>query len=277
MIRRPLPWPRRVWLRTAHQLTMPVYWLSRRFPRYELGLSSVEINRIECRHTALTGRRAVHLTDLHIDHYHPRLDALVETVANLRPDWLFVTGDLLNVPEGLPHLFRFLARLREVAPTFVTLGNHDHWSGVPVDQFTEWADRHKLSLLINQVTSVPLEEGELRIVGLDDPSLHRADLRCMPPRDPRRFTVVLAHAPNVIDHFEDHHAADLVLCGHSHGGQWRVPWVRPFWLPYGCHGRTHGQFVDQDRHLYVSRGVGWSMLPARFGCPPELLVVDWTP
>lgn len=276
MIGRPLTWPRRVWLRTTHRLFMPVYRLSRRFPHYEIGHSSLEINRIECRHPALTGRRAVHLTDLHVDYDHPRHDVLVGTVAELQPDWIFVTGDLLNVPEGLPHLFGLLSRLRQVAPTFVTLGNHDHWSGVPVDQFAEWADRHKLSLLINQVTSVPLANGELRIVGLDDPSLHRADLRILPRHDCRQFTVVLAHAPNVVDHLQEHHAADLVLCGHSHGGQWQVPWVRPFWLPYGCNGRIHGHFVHQGRQLYVSRGLGWSILPARFSCPPELLIVDWT-
>ena len=136
----------------------------------------------------LAGRRAVHLSDLHLDRYQPRHDLIVAAIRELRPDWIFITGDLLNVPEGLPHVFRFLACLREIAPVFVTLGNHDHYSGVPIDRYCELADRHKITLLINQATFIPTDCGEIAIVGVDDPSLHRADLSCLPPRAENRFT-----------------------------------------------------------------------------------------
>ena len=62
-------------------------------------------------------------------------------MTKLAPDWIFITGDLLNVPEGLPHLFRFLEHLQAIAPVYMTLGNHDHYSGVPVAQYAELADR----------------------------------------------------------------------------------------------------------------------------------------
>ena len=73
------------------------------------------------------------------------------------------------MPEGLPPLFRFLSQLREIAPVFVTLGNHDHYSGVPLSQYVELADRHKITLLINQSTFIPSGSGELAVVGVDDP------------------------------------------------------------------------------------------------------------
>jgi predicted MPP superfamily phosphohydrolase len=200
---------------------------------------------------------------------------VLEEIAAMRPDWIFVTGDLLNVPEGLPHLFRFLANLRAVAQVYLTLGNHDHSSGVPVGHFLELADRHKLHLLMNQVVFVPVPSGELCIVGVDDPSTHRADVRCIPTAETGRFTVLLAHAPNILDALEEHHATDLILCGHSHGGQWRFKRIRPFWLPYGCRGRASG-FYAADRHrLYVNRGLGWAILPIRLNCPPEITVIDW--
>lgn len=236
------------------------------------------LERLCLEYSPFRGRRAVHLTDLHLDRYLPRHDDIVRAVAGLGPDWIFITSDLLNVPEGLPHLFRFLSALRAVAPVYVTLGNHDHYSGVPIDAFKDLAERRKVQLLINQTVGSTLPTAELLVVGLDDPSTHRADARCIPrrtPADPRRFTVLLAHAPNVVDLLEDEHAGDLILCGHSHGGQVRFGGIRPFWLPYGCRRRHEGLYLHRGRRLYVNRGIGWSALPIRRRCPPEILLIQW--
>jgi hypothetical protein len=275
MIGLPLRWPRRFQLALAHRISLPFHHLFNLFPGSEVGHVAAEITRVECRHAPLAGRRAVQISDLHLDRYHARHDRVLNTIGGLKPDWIFVTGDLLTVADGLPHLFRFLAGLRSIAPVYLTLGNHDHYSGVPLDQFSELADRHKLHLLINQAMFVPTVGGELCIVGLDDPSLHRADLRCIPPRTPGRFTVLLAHAPNVLDHLGRRHAVDLILCGHSHGGQWRLPFLHPFWLPYGCSGRSAGHHQRNGHRLYVNRGLGWSLLPIRLSCSPEIVVIDW--
>jgi predicted MPP superfamily phosphohydrolase len=205
---------------------------------------------------------------------------VLQTIADLSPDWVFVTGDLLTVPEGMPHLFRFLGRLREMAPVYLTLGNHDHYSGVPVARYREYAERHDLDLLMNETRIVPValgdRTGELAIVGLDDPSLHRADVRCIPAPAEDRFTVLLAHAPNVLELLDHRHSVDLILCGHSHGGQWRIRHVPPLWLPYGCRGRASGHYTRNGHQLYVNRGLGWSLFPIRWNCPPEVLLVQWT-
>lgn len=273
---RPLRWHHRTRFFLSHTLAFPLQALFLRIPRCELGLHTPEVSRIECRHAPLAGRRAVQLSDLHLDRYQPRHERVVRLIADLRPDWIFVTGDLLTVPKGLPHLFRFLAGLRALAPVFVTLGNHDHYSRVPVDRFREMAAHHQVHLLINQSLVLPTGTGELGVAGVDDPSLHRADLRCIPPRRPGRFTVLLAHAPNVLDHLDERHPVDLILCGHSHGGQVRLPFFKPFWLPYGCRGRINGHYQRNGHRLYVNRGLGWSLLPARWNCSPEILLIDWT-
>lgn len=276
MTRRTISWADRVRAFVGACLSEPLYHLFSLVPHLELGLSSHTVSTLTYVHPPLAGRRAVHLTDLHLDRYHTRHDRVVETVQELRPDWIFITGDLLNVPEGLPHLFRFLARLREIAPLYITLGNHDHYSGVPVSHYAELADRHKITLLVNQSTFVSTGAGELAIVGVDDPSLHRADLSCVPPRADRRFTLLLAHAPNILDQMEEHHAVDLILCGHSHGGQWQLPFVPTIWLPPGCGGRVAGHHHARGHRLYVNRGLGWSFLPFRFNCEPEIAVIQWT-
>jgi predicted MPP superfamily phosphohydrolase len=261
--------------RLVHWWSLIFHRLFSVLPDYEIGCSPFELTRLVYEHPALKGRRAVHITDLHLDRYRARHDTILRGIEDLSPDWIFVTGDLLTMPEGFPHLFRFLSGLRALAPVYMTLGNHDHYSGIPVAQFAEWADRHKLHLLVNQVTFVPLHAGELAIVGLDDPSLHRADPRCIPPCSAGRFTIVLAHAPNVLDLLDHRHHVDLIVCGHSHGGQWRFSAVPSFWLPYGCNGREAGHYSHNGHRLYVNRGLGWSMFPARWNCPPEVVLIEW--
>jgi hypothetical protein len=271
-----MPWSDRVRYLIGHSLSEPLHRLFNRVPHWEIGLSDHAVSNLTLVHPAVAGRRAVHLTDLHLDRYQPRHDRLVERVDDLEPDWIFITGDLLNVPEGLPHLFRFLGRLRAIAPVFITLGNHDHYSGVPVDTYAEFAGRHGITLLVNQTAILHTGSGELAIAGVDDPSLHRADLSCLPPPAQHRFTLLLAHAPSILDQLEAHHEVDLILCGHSHGGQWRIPFIPTFWLPPGCNGRVAGEHCCGERKLYVNRGIGWSVLPFRWNCRPEIAVIDWT-
>lgn len=268
-------WPDRARSFIGSCIGQPLYRAFSLVPDWEFGLSNPDVTILTQRYSALADCRAVHLTDLHVDRYQPRHDVIVDIVKELHPDWIFITGDLLNVPEGLPHLFRFLARLRLIAPVYMTLGNHDHYSGVSVAEYAEQADRHKITLLVNQSAIVLTGKGEFVIVGVDDPSLHRADLRCVPLRADRRYTLLLAHAPNILDYVEDHHAIDLILCGHSHGGQWRVPGIPTFWLPPGCNGRVAGWHESGAHRLYINRGLGWSFLPFRLNCRPEIAVIEW--
>ncbi|HKY72353.1 MAG TPA: metallophosphoesterase [Nitrospira sp.] len=269
-------WPDRVRTYIGHRLSEPFYRFFRLFPHWEVGLERHDITHLYHVHGPLAGRRAVQLSDLHVDRLQPRHDDVILAVRDLRPDWIFITGDLLNVPEGVPPLFQFLTRLREIAPIFVTLGNHDHYSGVPISEYAGLADRHKITLLINQSTFIPVGTGELAIVGVDDPSLHRADVTCIPPPAKHRFTLLLAHAPNILDMLEDNHAVDLILCGHSHGGQWQIPGVPTLWLPPGCRGRISGRHGNARHRMYVNRGLGWSFLPWRVNCRPEITVITWT-
>ncbi len=270
-----LDWATRARVRLDPFITRPLRILLSRLPPYELGFTSLLSSRITCERTALAGYRATHLTDLHIDRFLPRHEQMLRAIAQRKPHWIFITGDLLDTSSGLPHLARFLLRVREIAPVYVTLGNHDHASGLPVTAFIELAERCGVHLLLNRALILPLESGELAIAGLDDPTTGRADPSCIPNRAPDRFTLVLAHAPNVLDLLSDRHHADLILCGHSHGGQWRVPGFSHLWLPPGCHGRLAGEYRRNGHRLYVNSGVGWSVLPVCINCLPEILTIDW--
>lgn len=269
-------WPDRARALVGACLSEPLYRLFSLFPQCEVGLSQHAVTRLTFAHRVLAGHRAVHLSDLHLDSYQPRHSAIVDSVRDLEPDWIFITGDLLNVPEGLPPLFTFLSQLRAVAPVYVTLGNHDHYSGISVERFRDWTERHRITLLVNESTTISTDGGELALAGVDDPSLHRADLRCLPAPASHRFTLLLAHAPNILDQLQPHHDVDLILCGHSHGGQWKVPGIPTFWLPPGCNGRMAGHHLERGFRLYVNRGLGWSFIPLRWNCQPEVALIEWT-
>lgn len=122
-----MSWPDCVRSRIGSCLSEPLNRAFTLVPHWVWGLSEHDVSVLTHTHPSLTGRRAVHLTDLHLDRYYPRHDRIIETMRELHPDWIFITGDLPNIPEGLPYLFRFLERLHASAPAYMTLGNHDHY------------------------------------------------------------------------------------------------------------------------------------------------------
>src|SRR5206468_6247264 len=105
---RGLPWYRRVQLVLVHKLSLPLQRFFSRVVTWEYGLDVPAVTPIRCCHTPLAGRRAVQLSDLHIERYLPRHDAIISQISDLHPEWIFITGDLLETPRGIPALFRFL-------------------------------------------------------------------------------------------------------------------------------------------------------------------------
>ena len=115
----------RVWI--GHWLSRPFHHLFNLIPGVEIGLSTTTMTRLPLTHAPLAGRRAVQLSDLHLDRYRPRHRTLIRAVAELKPDWIFITGDLVNI--SLPAEFvQAAVWLRQLGtPDWVTVipGNHD--------------------------------------------------------------------------------------------------------------------------------------------------------
>ena len=94
MTQRTRSWPDRARSFIGYRLSEPLYRLFSLVPHWEIGLSTHEISRLIYVHGPLAGRRAVHLSDLHLDRYQPRHDLIVTAIGTLEPDWIFITGDL---------------------------------------------------------------------------------------------------------------------------------------------------------------------------------------
>lgn len=217
------------------------------------------------------GLRIVQLTDIHHGIYFPEaaLNLVVEMTNKLNPDIVALTGDFVTRSRNyIEPVAEILSGLQATEGVFAVLGNHDFRVGA--DQIASALDRNGIDVLRNRHVTLRRRGQKLCLAGIDD-FLYRADLpralRGIPEHTP---TVLLSHNPAII---EDASRAgiSLVLSGHTHGGQVRLPLV-------GCvYGRSaekmrfkKGRDSLRGTQIYVSRGLGTVVLPIRYGCPPEI-------
>ncbi|MDP3277848.1 MAG: metallophosphoesterase [Deltaproteobacteria bacterium] len=227
--------------------------------------------------------RIVQITDPHLGVFMSveRLRAVVERAVAQAPDLVFLTGDFLTMESqadpGL--LARALEPLLPLAGrTFACMGNHDHEAPRTV---MEGLKRAGVTLLVDELSTVETAHGPLEILGYDfrfrDRAAHLAEVSAAFPRRPSVGRVAMLHDPGAFAHLPEG-SADLVLAGHTHGGQ--VGFVR--WgivhtvVSVFTKIPDHGMWGQGRARLYVHRGTGHYGFPLRVGVPSEesVLVVS---
>ena len=222
---------------------------------------------------ALDGLRIVQISDLHVATLLGRsyVEQVVSQTLALAPDLIVLTGDMVDgTVAQLASAVAPLARLRAPCGVFMCTGNHEYYSGVEA-----WLEHFRslgIKPLHNERVAVGRDGASFDLAGIDDFNSagmapgHGPDLaRAVAGRDPSRALVLLAHQPRHID-LACAHGVDLMLSGHTHGGQifpfaYLVRLVQPFVAGRGRQG---------DTQIYVSRGTGYWGPPMRLGAPPEL-------
>lgn len=235
-------------------------------------------------HAAFDGMRIAQLSDIHLDAYTEPffLHDAVERINGLNPDVVFLTGDFVT---GLRGFRRFghgaawqcaniLNRLKCPA-RYAILGNHDISVGAHV--VIEALTANGITMLRN--SSVPIERGAGRfwLAGLDDPLEGNPDPDLAIPASIRNLAkepvVLLCHAPDYVDDLLTYPAGGsvaLMLSGHTHGGQIRLPLYGALELPELGKKYVEGWFRFGSLRLHVNRGLGTVGVPFRFDCPPEI-------
>lgn len=210
--------------------------------------------------------RVLHVTDLHGDVPGTREARILEVLDVEKPDLVVLTGDSTD-RGSLAGEKDFLARLRAPLGVFAVRGNWEHWKPAPDEAATYAAAG--ITLLVDEARRV---RNDLWVVGFDDPTGgHPNVARALRGVPEGVATLGLVHSPVL---FEDLAARmSFVLAGHTHGGQVRVPLLGAPWLPPGSGRFVAGAYEADGSWLYVSRGIGTSLLPVRFACRPELPVV----
>jgi predicted MPP superfamily phosphohydrolase len=224
---------------------------------------------------SFNGFQILHLTDLHIDGIDGLAEVIAERIAGLHVDLCVMTGDYRYEIAGrcdaiYPRLQMILSSVEAHHGVAAVLGNHDE-SGM-VAQIENLGVR----MLINEAVEISRGTARLFVVGVDDPHCYGCDdlegaLEGV-PRD--AFKVLLAHSPEM---FEQAATAGihLYLCGHTHAGQIRVPVIGGLLTNADC-PRSYTQGVWRHGNVlgYTSAGVGCSLLPVRFNCPPEITLIE---
>lgn len=235
--------------------------------------------------------RITQLTDLHLQAVGRHEARIAEAVAGLQPDLIVFTGDSVDDARNVDLLADFVALLPVGTPKLAILGNWEHWAGVDLPRLTRMYERGNCRLLRNESVVIPLAGAELLVTGLDDLVGGAPDIgAALRGVEPRADHLLLAHCPTHRDVFsraarppgQDRAGIDprllnpqLMLAGHTHGGQ-----IAPFgWAPLRPRGSgryTRGWYRDAAIPLYVSRGLGTSVIPARFCAPPEVAHFEWS-
>jgi len=213
----------------------------------------------------------LHLSDLHLRHFGRRERAVIAAVTAARPDIVVLSGDVIDQSSALPVLEQFLAVL-PATRTVAVLGNWEHWAGVDLAALAATYTQHKATLLVNANLAFNVRGRSLQITGLDDDTAGQPALP--PPSEslPAELTILAQHSPDWFTG-QDLGTRGYTLClaGHTHGGQVAL-FGRPLWRPQGSGRFIAGTYQLPGCLLHVSRGIGTSILPVRFGARPQITV-----
>jgi predicted MPP superfamily phosphohydrolase len=215
--------------------------------------------------------RLVHLSDLHLPALNGYYREVASTANSLQPHLYLLSGDFVTYNRNLEGVGKFLRMLRAPLGIFAVQGNweyHTRLFGEPLRRkFAAWGT----TLLIDERRDLQWRGCPISVLGLDYPSSRRSLDRLQPQIDGQRLNLLMSHVP-AFSHDRLEGKTDLIFCGHTHGGQVRVPYLPPLFLPPHC-----GKFLSglyrvgrSTTPLYVTRGIGTSAIPARFLCRPEI-------
>lgn len=239
--------------------------------------------RIDKLPAIFNGYRIVQISDIHLDEFTEPyfLERVVKHVNSLAPDLVLLTGDFVTRGSltfiASQHAAR---RCAEILSTLACpirlaiLGNHD--VGVGAAMVVQSLRSNRIGVLLNQHFPIERNGERFWICGVDDPSTSNPDLNRAIPEIPGAPVILLAHEPDYADMVVDHPRGplvDLMLSGHTHGGQIRLPFTGPLVLPPWGKKYKEGAYQVSRMQLYVNRGIGTVGIPFRLNCPPEITVI----
>jgi len=218
--------------------------------------------------------RILFISDLHIDGLEGLTERLIEIVSEIKADICLLGGDYRMEMYGpfdnvYARIYELVKHIDASDGVFGVLGNHDCLETAP-----ELEDAG-ICMLVNDSITLKRGEDELNLIGVDDPHYYKChDLnKAFKEVSNKAFTVLLAHSPEIIKDTNGR-KIDLCLCGHTHGGQIRLPYIGAVFTHCKLPRRfVSGLWKHESITGYTSSGAGVSGIPVRFNCPPEVVLV----
>lgn len=234
---------------------------------------------------SFNGIKIIQFSDTHLgDHYTvDQLQELVDQMNLLKPDIVVFTGDLIDNyvqygPKNRELAQKVLEQIDAPLGKYAVFGNHDRGGGGSraYSSYMEGAGFH---VLVNESQTLISDSGErIRLAGLDDFLLGKPQVqRTLQSLRTTDFNILFVHEPDVVDQFMDY-PVDLQLSGHSHGGQVRIPFLKPLITTSLANKYIEGLYSfngkDRSLQLYVNPGIGTTRFPIRLFVKPELTVIQ---
>jgi uncharacterized protein len=222
----------------------------------------------------LDGFRIVQLSDIHHSPFTSReqIQRAVQTASSLQPDIIALTGDYISKErEYAAPCAEMLGKLKARHGVFAVLGNHDHWTDAAL--ITDLFRAEGITVLVNQGMRFEKDGAAFWLAGVDDTMVGLEDLPlALAGSREDEMKLLLAHNPIILRRAA-RAAVDLVLSGHTHGGQVNLISDR------NAAGRPRRRLLkglasQGETQIYVTRGLGTVVLPVRFGCPPEVSLIE---
>lgn len=249
----------------------PMLWGAVVEPR-RLVVTTAEVNAARPEATRIAVFADVHFGSLHVG--AARLEGIVDALLAQKPDLILFLGDLVATrslladPPDAEAAAAPLSRLKAPLGVYAVLGNHEHWFDAPL--VTRALTKAGVTVLDNAAVHIA---DDLWLVGIGDAFTRHDDVAHAFARVPGdAFVIIATHSPDVFPELPDR--PSLTFAGHTHGGQVALPFYGPLVVPSRFGTRyARGAFTAGKRRMHVTSGIGTSILPIRFGVPPEILVV----
>ncbi len=241
----------------------------------------------------------LHLSDIHFAKHNSWKEPFFKKLETMEPDFIFVTGDIIDHDPGIEPCGKFLSRLKAKIAKIAIMGNHDYWdygffdsiyyifiqsskSKTPnrVADLKRTLEAAGFLVLKNSSQTFNVNGASMVVGGTDDPITQKVNFETtLSGMKSDSFNIVLTHVLDSIIELKDQHPVDCVFSGHHHGGQVRIPFVGGFSRDAKLPMETiDGYHVVQNMHCFASRGVGANrVLFLRFFCRPEAIWVDIFP
>ncbi|MGG0705474.1 metallophosphoesterase [Bacillus paramobilis] len=236
--------------------------------------------------SSFKGFKILQISDLHNKKFGDNQETLIQKVKSINPDIIAITGDLIDSKSYDAEVS--LELIRELVmeyPIYFVTGNHEKWSGKYNDLEKE-LKKHHVTVLRNEHVTIHKGEQKINLLGIDDPAFVAGNrdegnvvkdeiLIAKFEMNPDTYNVLLSHRPEFLAEYANE-KIDLVLSGHAHGGQVRLPFIGGIVAPNQglLPTYTAGLNEKQNTSMVVSRGLGNSIIPQRIFNRPELVVVQ---
>ncbi len=225
------------------------------------------------------------ITDLHSCKYGDEQKSLINAVVEQKPDVVLYSGDILDDDISYENGLIVLEELAKIYPSYYVSGNHEYWSG-EIGEIKSKIEELGVTVLEGESQIFTVGDVSINISGVDDPTYLSAEAfseqlkTASDSTDKELFTVLLSHRPELFESYLNYDF-DLILAGHAHGGQWRIPGILNGVLApnQGLFPEyAGGRYDTEDKTMIVSRGLAreTTFVPRIFN-RPELVVIDLEP